>query len=139
MSCGIATSPRPSCHVPIDANKRSVSCVCTVGICNRRDYTGSKSPACVAGSLRDVSFFSFPFVLFFNRVARCALIVPKRRGVTRCASRSRLSLRESVRGSDEGGRKKKHERFISDGRQLFRSPQRVYFFFFPPTSLFPES
>lgn len=65
--------------------------------------------------------------------ARCALIVPKRRGsrgVTRCASRSRLRL--SIKGSDRGGRKKKHGRFISDGRQLSRTPQSgacVYFFF----------
>lgn len=112
----------------IDANERSLLRVCTVGICNHRRLYRFQSPACVAGSLRDVSIF---FLIASH--ARCALIVPKRcgsRGVTRCASRSRLRL--SIRGSDRGGRKKKHGRFISDGRQLSRTLQSgacVYFFF----------
>lgn len=87
------------------------------------------------------------FLLIMSHVC-CALIVPKRRGsygVTRCALRSRLRLRESVRGSDGAGRKKKHERFISDGRQLFRSPQSRAFISFSPLTfsfsplLFTES
>lgn len=102
----------------IDANERSLLCICTVGICNHRRFI----PIPISGvsrSLRDVSAF---FLIASH--ARCTLIVPKRREshrVMRSTSRSRLRL--SVRGSDGGGRKKKHGRFISDRRQLSRSPR----------------